>query len=324
MDLKLTPANKKPLKFPEGPVALGDGSVLFVEIEGQTLSCLRPDGSVDVVAKLPGGPNGVAIGPDGAAWVCNNGGVYSFIQMDTPNGKITIPSPAGPNPDHKGGWIQRVDLKTGAVTDFFRDKGLISPDDIVFDKRGGFWFTDTGKQYPDRIEKGGLYYVPPGAATLNRVAEVPSANGVGLSPDGNTLYVADTLFARLWKCTLDPDRPGAVVPVEPLKLPGDVLGPLPGYTLVDSLKIGADGRIWQGTIRLEGGCITIFDETGAVADSLPVADPFATNLCFGGPNLTDLWITASSTGMIYKAPDAPPGLKLNFNAQSCLGRPLEP
>jgi gluconolactonase len=62
------------LLFPEGPVALDDGSVLLVEIARGTLSRVTTDGRVQVVADLGGGPNGAAIGPDGAVYICNNGG----------------------------------------------------------------------------------------------------------------------------------------------------------------------------------------------------------------------------------------------------------
>ena len=62
------------LRFPEGPIAMPDGSVILVEIERQTLSRVHPDGAVSVLAGLGGGPNGAAIGPDGRCYVCNNGG----------------------------------------------------------------------------------------------------------------------------------------------------------------------------------------------------------------------------------------------------------
>src|SRR5829696_6974627 len=62
------------LRFPEGPVPLSDGSVLVVEIERGTLTRVLPRGTTEVVAFLGGGPNGAAIGPDGACYVCNNGG----------------------------------------------------------------------------------------------------------------------------------------------------------------------------------------------------------------------------------------------------------
>ena len=62
------------LEFPEGPIAMDDGSVILVEIKRGTLTRVQPDGSTEIIAELGGGPNGAAIGPDGAVYVCNNGG----------------------------------------------------------------------------------------------------------------------------------------------------------------------------------------------------------------------------------------------------------
>src|SRR3990167_8629718 len=62
------------LLFPEGPIAMPDGSVILVEIKRQTLTRVFPDGRIEVIAEMPGGPNGAAIGPDGRCYVCNNGG----------------------------------------------------------------------------------------------------------------------------------------------------------------------------------------------------------------------------------------------------------
>ena len=66
------------LAFPEGPVILADGSVLVVEIRSGRLTRVAPDGGKTVIAELGGGPNGAAIGPDGAVYVCNNGGLEFF------------------------------------------------------------------------------------------------------------------------------------------------------------------------------------------------------------------------------------------------------
>ena len=62
------------LQFPEGPIAMADGSVVLVEIRRQTPTRVLPDGRQQIIARLGGGPNGAAIGPDGAAYICNNGG----------------------------------------------------------------------------------------------------------------------------------------------------------------------------------------------------------------------------------------------------------
>ena len=78
------------LRFPEGPVAMPDGSVLVVEIFGPTLSRIAPDGTRTVVAEVPGGPNGAALGPDGAVYICNNGGCFTPIELGDLLGKIDI------------------------------------------------------------------------------------------------------------------------------------------------------------------------------------------------------------------------------------------
>src|SRR5690606_19135785 len=90
------------LAFPEGPVALSDGSVLFVEIVGGTLKRAWGDGRVEVVARPGGGPNGAQLGPDGAVYVCNNGGLdmVNYCHADGP-GAV--------------GRIERIDLATGKV-----------------------------------------------------------------------------------------------------------------------------------------------------------------------------------------------------------------
>jgi gluconolactonase len=333
----------RPLAFPEGPVALEDGSLLFVEIERQTLSHLAPDGTVSVVAVLPGGPNGLAIGPDGAAYVCNNGGVYTFVSAPFLTGTIRVPSPI-PNPDHRPGSIQKVDLATGHVTMLYNScdgKPLLTPDDIVFDGAGGFWFTDSGIQYPDRLERGGLYYATTDGKSIKRVATIPTANGIGLSPDGKTLYVSDTAFGRLW--ALNVTAPG-VIQTDPLHqlfgMPGNAPLTLPSFQIpmtpspppmtayqwLDSLKVDSDGFVAIGTL-LNGG-LTVFDPHSGSVEHIPVLDPsgkelpdpFITNLCFGGDDMQDVWITASSTGKIYKGRWCRPGQKPAYPLKAMPGR----
>ena len=131
----------KGLRFPEGPIAMKDGSVILVEIERQTISRVAPDGTVSVVAKTGGGPNGLAIGPDGAIYVCNNGG----FQWSEETGFLR---PVLPALDYKGGRIERVDPASGELRvlyDRCGDFRLNGPNDIVFDTNGGFYFSDLGK-----------------------------------------------------------------------------------------------------------------------------------------------------------------------------------
>src|ERR1043165_411956 len=87
------------LQFPEGPIAMADGSVVLVEIRRGTLTRVTPDGRRARRAELGGGPSGAAIGPDGAVYVCNNGGAWEWEPGDDTH------LPAGPPPVYRGGSI---------------------------------------------------------------------------------------------------------------------------------------------------------------------------------------------------------------------------
>jgi gluconolactonase len=293
------------LKFPEGPIAMADGSVVLVEMQRKTLSRVAPDGAIGVIAELGGGPNGAAVGPDGAVYVCNNGGAFQFHEQ---NG-LNIPGPTPPT--HEGGLIQRVDLATGAFTtlyDSFEGRRLVGPNDIVFDKSGGFWFTDHGCGTPDGRKYGALYYALADGSKIVRVrANLISPNGVGLSPDEKVVYAADTNIGRLW--AWDITGPGEVAQTG--FAPGRVVCTLPGYQLLDSLAVEAGGKVCVATI-INGG-VTAFDPDGST-EHFPVPDVVTTNICFGGADMRDAWITASATGKLYKTRWPRPGLRLNFNA----------
>ena len=90
------------LEFPEGPIAMADGSVVLVEIKRQTLTRVRPDGRQEVIAELGGGPNGAAVGPDGAVYVCNNGG-FAWAEAGAPLCQLPGGPMAhrGPHPAHR-------------------------------------------------------------------------------------------------------------------------------------------------------------------------------------------------------------------------------
>src|SRR5437868_3364023 len=143
------------LKFPEGPVAMDDGSVIVVEIAAGKITRVRSDGKKQTVAAPGGGPNGLAIGPDGALYVCNNGGSFEFHKR----AGLLIPGHAPSS--HTGGRLERVELTTGKIEvlyDTCDGTRLIAPNDLVFDTSGGFWFTDHGKTTVEGHAHGALYY----------------------------------------------------------------------------------------------------------------------------------------------------------------------
>lgn len=294
------------LAFPEGPVALVDGSVLVVEIKRGTLSRVTPDGRITVVARTGGGPNGAAIGPDGRVYVCNNGG-FAWHEV------AGLSVPGEQPPDYDGGRIQRVDLDTGRVEDLYTacdGHPLRGPNDLVFDASGGFWFTDHGKIRTRDRDRGGVYYARPDGSLIREVLfPLDSPNGIGLSPDGRRLYVAETYTGRLW--AWDVTAPGALAADAGL-MPGGgtlLLG-VPGFQLFDSLAVDAAGNVCVAT--LANGGITVVSPDGAVVEHLPMPDPITTNICFGGAELRTAYITLSGTGRLVAVEWPRPGLRLAF------------
>lgn len=293
------------LGFPEGPIAMKDGSVIIVEIEYGLVSRITPDGKRTVIKDVGGGPNGAAIGPDNALYICNNGGM-SFMKIEGMN------IPQGAHPDYKGGSIQRLDLTSGELTTLYETVGeyqLIAPNDLVFDKEGGFWFTDHGTITDNGLVFGALCYAKADGSEITRVREgLVSPNGIGLSPDDRTLYVADTWTSRL--LSYDVISPG-VVAEPPAFHPGKVVATLPGYQLLDSLAVEASGRVCVGT--LVNGGINIIEENGA-AEHVAFDDAMVTNICFGGKDMQDAWVTCSGTGRLMRLRWPRPGLSLAFQA----------
>lgn len=287
------------LAFPEGPVALSDGSVLVVELRAGSIARVGAGGRVDRVAEVGGGPNGAAIGPDGALYVCNNGGF----------GDRRIK-----------GCIQHVDLTSGAHRTLYAtcDGAPIgSPNDLVFDTTGHFYFTDHSLS-------GAIYYAAADGSSIRRLVDgVIYPNGIGLSPDGATLYWAETPTRQVQRRRID--RPGVLVEsagynVRSLFRPGGadrfaLLCGLPDCCELDSLAVDSAGAVVVGTL-VDSGVSEITPDGSWTRHTLPpgLDDPLVTNVCFGGPDLTELFITCSKTGRLLRATWHRPGLALAYRA----------
>jgi gluconolactonase len=296
----------KGLRFPEGPTLLRDGSVVFVEVERGTLMKLAPDGALVELAYLGGGPNGAALGPDGAIYVCNNGG---FAFHEEPN----LLRVTGTPDSYVGGSIQRVDLASGEVKTLYGGSAgplLKGPNDLAFDKSGNFWFTDMGKTREGTVDRARVFYASPDGSMCRLVVNhMLGANGIGLSPDEKTLYVAETVTGRLW--AFDVTGPGQIA-ARPWPSPngGRLLYGSANLQYFDSLAIEANGNICVGTL-IKGG-ITVISPEGALVEHVATPDVYATNICFGGADGRTAYITLSTTGQLVATQWARPGLATNY------------
>jgi len=295
------------LRFPEGPVAMPDGSVILVEIERRTLSRVTPAGKVEVIATLGGGPNGAAMGPGGKIYVTNNGGLR-FVERP---GRLF---PVAQADDYTRGSIQVVDPVSGkfeTLYDACDGQRLRGPNDLVFDRAGGFWFTDLGKTRERDADRGAVYYAKAdGSSITEAIFPLERPNGIGLSPDERTLYVVETPTARC----------GAFAPAGPGQIEsangtyrgekGRVVVGLGGYQMFDSLAVDSGGHVAAATL-ITGAVSDIWPD-GSRVDQYTLPDMMVTNVCFGGRDLRTAYATLSMGGTLVSFEWPRPGLPLHY------------
>lgn len=301
------------LEFPEGPVVLHDGGIAVVEVRGGVITAIGDTGAKGVMATPGGGPNGLAYGPDGLLYLCNNGGLgWDF---DGP-----LPWPRGQALDYEVGRIERIEAD-GSVTRLYDHCGrnpLCGPNDIVFapegsPSAGGFWFSDLGKNRERARDFGAVYWAATdGSEIIEAAFPIPGgANGIGLSPDGDHLYVAETETGRLW--TWPVEGPGKLGREPwPSHHGGRLLAGLGGGRRFDSLAMTAAGNIVIGTL-VTGEMTTISPDDGSVLDVLKLPDVMPTNICFGGTDMCTAYITLSTTGQVITTTWPEPGMALPFS-----------
>ncbi|MEO7398729.1 MAG: SMP-30/gluconolactonase/LRE family protein [Ilumatobacteraceae bacterium] len=299
------------LRFPEGPVAMADGSVVLVEMFGGRIARVLPDGAVETVAEIEGGPNGLAVGPDAALYLCNNGGCFTPVDL----GDWLLPGPFDPE-HYIGGRIQRVDVATGDVTDLYTEcdgRPLRAPNDIVFDDDGGMWITDHGIRdgAARTSDLTSIYYArTDGSSIIEVVHPIEAPNGIGLSPDGTRVYWAETFTGRVMQRVIT--GVGEVEHPSPLD-PSVCLHGLVGLQLLDSLAVDGEGNVCVGT--LVNGGITVISPDGARVEHFPTGDPLTTNICFGDDDgsgeFRTAYATLSGSGRLAKCRWPYRGLRLH-------------
>ena len=267
------------LGFPEGPVWLGPRRVAFTQIRGQCVS-LWHDGAVSLVARTGGGANGATLGPDGALYVANNGGLSLGHE-----GKWQAPDPIA-------GRLQRVTL-AGEVRDVattLPGAPPNRPNDLCFGPDGLLYYTDPHNW--EDLANLGVGRVA--RATLDGQVELLAdvrffPNGIAFGPD-DRLYVAQSLSQTV--LVMDP-TPGAT-PVEWAKLPS-------GFP--DGFCFDRAGRLYcAGSL---GDVLVVFEPDGRVARVIETGQGTEpTNCCLGDGVL---YVTLSGSGELISLPiDAEP------------------
>lgn len=260
--------------FLEGPVFDEAGNLYVTDIPWGRILRIDPQGQWSLVAEYDGEPNGM-----------------KFLDAGT----LLIT-------DYKNGLV-RLDVASGRVSPFLerrnseRFKGV---NDLVFDSQGNLYFTDQG-QSGLHDPSGRLYRLRPNGQLDLLLANVPSPNGVALSPDERVLYLAVTRGNCVWRVPLLPD--GSVSKVSQFFTSYGPSGP-------DGLAVDAQGRLLVANPGL--GVVWVLNGRAEPVQVLRgVPGSSITNLAFGGADRRQLYVTDSTHGRVLRATMDVAGLALH-------------
>ena len=280
--------------FPEGPVVMPDGAVILTEIRNGRCSRVTPDGKTSVFSECGGGPNGLAIGPDGALYLCNNGGAR-YVEGTSMS--------QGAHAGYKGGSVQRLDARTGEFKTLYAEcdgHRLSAPNDLVFDEQGGFYFTDLGKRHARHRDHGGVYYALPDGSKITCIA-YPIAEPQRLRAVARR---QDPLRRRhRGRLAVGVRHRGAGRAEEAQRHShhsGRVIGGRHG-ALRQPGGAGERQIAWHAHHRQDHRV-----PSGAVV-RVKMPDVYPTNICFGGTDRRTAYITLSDTGRLASLPGPEPG-----------------
>ena len=259
---------------PEGPTFDAQGNLFVVCMGNGNILKLSPDGRAEVFANTGGTPNGLAFGPDGLLYVA----------------EVCL----------KAILVAEADGSLRTLTTAAAGRPLAGPNDLCFDARGNFYFTDpVGSKAENRIGTV-VYCTPQGAAHV--VAEgLAFPNGLALTADGRQLYVVNELAHEMLRYDVLPDGSlGAGEHFCPIRQ-GGIGG--------DGMALDIEGNLYLTNYGL--GTVDVISPAGDLLDLLPAGGMQPTNVAFGGADMRDLYITELETAAVYVRRNAIPGLELS-------------
>jgi len=267
----------------EGPVWDGEG-LFYTSIEKNEIRRYDPaSNAVATIYRDTNQTNGLALGPDGALYACE--GASGMIVRYDRNGEKTI------------------------LASQFEGKRLNSPNDLVIDRAGRIWFTDPRYFSQDgrELDHDSVYRLtrPVDGSTpwaIERLTfDTTRPNGLLVSEDERTLYVAQSDYF-----------PDSVRQLRAYPINSD--GSLGQFNLLHDFgdARGIDGMCWDDSGQIVATCgwemsgpgprIAVFAADGTVLEEHPVAAHRPTNCAFGGPDLSDLYVTTMD-GRLFRVSD---------------------
>lgn len=249
--------------FTEGPAAGPDGRIYFTDIPNNRIHVYDPQsGKTEVYRQESGAANGLMFDKKGRLYACEGG-----------SRRVTVTSDCG--------------CCISPVAETFDGKKFNSPNDLTLDKWGGIYFTDPRYGSRDNMEMTteGVYYVDTSGNVTLVDGQLQRPNGIGLSPNGKTLYVADHAAKTI--LAYDVTAPGRIANkrvLTTLDTPGGC----------DGMTLDTDGHLY---LTVPGGVYVVCPSSGDVLTKIPTPQTPA-NVCFGGKGSKTLYITAVTS--LYK------------------------
>lgn len=243
-------------RFTEGPSADAKGNVYFTDQPNDRIMMWSLSDELSTFMQPSGRSNGLSFDKEGFLWSC----------ADEKNEL----------------WRIAPDKKILVIPSKYEEKVLNGPNDLWIHKSGAIYFTDPFYKrawwdHSDKPqEKQCVYMLSPDHKTIIKLADdLVQPNGIVGTPDGKKLFVADIGANKTWSYAINKD------------------GSLSNKTLF--CELGSDGMTIdsKGNIYLTGKGVTVFDKTGKQIGNIAVPESWTANVCFGGPDMKSLFITAS-------------------------------
>lgn len=276
------------LGFTEGPCTDGPGHLLVTSINrGSVYRIPLESGQEPELAfECGGGPNGLAVGPNGTIFVAQNGSTAMASKSQLP---------AKPS-------IQQ--WQNGNLT-VALDTGVSAPSDCVIGPDGCLWFTDPADhEIFQRGAPGHLRSWNPATGELHTwLTELAFPNGIAFGPTGTELYVAETALQTVTRYQMTDTGPEA-----------DGWKATIPHGHPDGIALDAAGWLWVAGST--GHNLMAFDPTGRMCHEIDFGPGvLVTSLCFGGPGLSRLYVTTPKGGTVLEIPAVHPGLPLPVHRQ---------